>query len=121
MEPLPGRLDPGLEPVVLPDLRLDQHDPRRLHEQNPQIAIATSGYLAEDSTVTGRDLFGNEPQPGGKGATLGDTSPAPIAATIALEMIAPTPGTLISRSQLASWRAMASISFDKPSTRSSSR
>src|SRR6476660_8448108 len=71
MKPLPGCLDPGLEPVALPDLRLDQHDPRRLYEQNPQVTIATPGYLAEDSTVTGRYLLGNEPQPGGKVATLG--------------------------------------------------
>jgi tetratricopeptide (TPR) repeat protein len=74
-QPLAGRLDPGLEPVALPDLRLDQHNPRRLHEQNPQVTIATSGYLAEDGTVTGRDLFGNEPQPGGKVATLGEYIP----------------------------------------------
>jgi hypothetical protein len=44
-----------------------------------------------------------------------------MAATIALEMIGPMPGTLINRSQPASWRAMVSISFDKPSTRASSR
>jgi hypothetical protein len=37
-----------------------------------------------------------------------------MAATIALEMIGPMPGTLINRSQPASWRAMVSISFDKP-------
>src|SRR5258706_2638368 len=36
-----------------------------------------------------------------------------VAATIALEMIGPMPGTLISRSQPASWRAMASISLDE--------
>ena len=47
-------LDPGLEPVALPDLRLDQHDPRGLHEQNPQVTIATPGYLAEDGAVAGR-------------------------------------------------------------------
>ncbi len=31
---------------------------RRLHEQNPQAAIAAPGYLAEDGSVPGRDLFG---------------------------------------------------------------
>src|SRR5260370_27094264 len=72
MQPLLGRIDPGLEPVALPALRLDQHDPCRLHEQNRQIAIATPGYLAEDGTVPGRDLFGNEPQPSGKIAALGE-------------------------------------------------
>src|ERR1019366_4821773 len=75
MEPLLSRLDPGLSPVALPDLRFDQHDPRRLHEQNPQVAIATPGYLAENGTVPGRDLLGNEPQPGGKVATLGEHIP----------------------------------------------
>src|SRR6478735_1166294 len=75
MQPLPGRLDPGLEPVALPDLRLDQHDPRRLPEKNPEIAIATPGYLAEDGTVAGRYLLGNEPQPGGKVATLREHIP----------------------------------------------
>jgi hypothetical protein len=44
-------LDPGLEPMALPDLRLDQHEPRRLHEQNPQVAIATPGYLAENQEL----------------------------------------------------------------------
>ena len=48
------------------------------------------------------------------------TSPAPMAATIALEMVVSMPGTLINRSQPV-WRAMVLISFDKPSTRSSSR
>ena len=40
MQPLFGRLDPRLEPMALPALRLDQHDPRRLHEQDAQLAIA---------------------------------------------------------------------------------
>jgi hypothetical protein len=33
--------------VTLPALRLDQHDPGRLHEQDAQVAIAALGYLAE--------------------------------------------------------------------------
>src|SRR5580704_16852367 len=32
VQPLLGGLDPGLEPVTLPALWLDQHDPRCLHE-----------------------------------------------------------------------------------------
>src|SRR5580658_1082601 len=55
---LVGRLDPGLEPVALPALWLDQHDPCRLHEQNPQVAIAALGYLAKDGAVSGRGLLG---------------------------------------------------------------
>src|SRR5262245_11526910 len=35
VQPLPGRLEPGLEPMALPALGLDQHDPRRLDEQDP--------------------------------------------------------------------------------------
>src|SRR5260221_59700 len=65
--------------------------------------------------------LGTSPSQAAKSRPLVNTSPAPIAATIALEIIGPMPGTLINRSQPASWRAMASISFDKPSTRSSSR
>jgi hypothetical protein len=41
MQPLLGRLDLGLEPVALPALWLDQYDPRCLHEQDAQVAIAT--------------------------------------------------------------------------------
>ena len=107
--------------VALPALRLDQHHPRRLHEQNPQVAIAPPGYLAQDRTVPGRDLLGASPSQAAKSRPLVNTSPAPIAATVALEMIGPMPGTLISRSQPASWRAIASISFESLSTRSSSR
>jgi hypothetical protein len=39
VQPLFGGFNPGLEPVALPALRLDQHHPRRLYEQDPQIAI----------------------------------------------------------------------------------
>jgi hypothetical protein len=45
----------------------------------------------------------------------------PIAATIALEMIGPMPGTLTNRPQPVSWRARAVISPVKQSIRSSSR
>jgi len=72
MQPLLGCLDPELKPVALLDLRLDQYNPRRLHEQNPQVMIATPGYLAEDGTVPGRDLLWHESQPGGKVAAFGE-------------------------------------------------
>jgi len=35
VQPLPCGFNLGLEPVTLPALRLDQHHPGRLHEQNP--------------------------------------------------------------------------------------
>src|ERR1700719_941113 len=59
--------------------------------------------------------LGTSPSQAAKSRPLVNTSPAPIAATIALEMIGPTPGTLINRSQPASWRASASISADRRS------
>jgi hypothetical protein len=49
--------------------------------------------------------LGTRPSQAAKSRPLENTSPAPIAATIALEMIGPMPGTLISRSQLESRRA----------------
>src|SRR5262249_52592503 len=65
--------------------------------------------------------LGTRPSQAAKSRPLENASPAPIAATIALEMIGPTPGTLIKRSQPASRRARASISLDRRSMRSSSR
>src|ERR1035437_8701454 len=72
MQPLLGRLDPGLEPIALPDLRLDQHDTSRLHEQNAQVTTAPPGYLAEDGAVSGRHLLSDQAQPGSEVATFGE-------------------------------------------------
>jgi len=44
---------------------------------------------------------------------LENTSPAPIAATIALEMIGPMPGIVIRRSQAGSWATTFAISADR--------
>src|SRR5215475_13228416 len=52
MEPLAGRLDPGLEPVPLPVLLSHQHDPGSLDEEGPQVAVAALRYRAEDGTVS---------------------------------------------------------------------
>src|SRR6266700_7634856 len=65
--------------------------------------------------------LGKSPSQAAESRPFANASPLPMAATIALEMLGPIPGTLISRSQPASRRAMASISPDKPSMRSSSR
>src|SRR5712675_960134 len=51
--------------------------------------------------------LGTRPSQAAKSRPLENTSPAPIAATTALEMMGPILGTLISRSQPASRRAMA--------------
>ena len=60
VQPPPCGFNPGLEAVTLPGLRFDQHHQRRLHEQNPQVAVAALRYLAEDGAAPGRDLSGNE-------------------------------------------------------------
>src|SRR5215472_11575244 len=52
--------------------------------------------------------FGTSPSQAPKSRPLQNTSPVPIAATIALEMMGPMPGTVISRSQCGSWRASVS-------------
>src|SRR6266568_7199679 len=69
------RLEPGLEPMPLPALWLDQHNPRRLDEQDAQVAIATLRYLAEDCAIPSRDLLGDEPQPSGEVAAFGERIP----------------------------------------------
>src|SRR4029453_13337799 len=66
VQPLPGSLDPGFEPVALPALRPDQDDPGSLHEQHAQVAIAALGYLAKDRAVPRRDLPRDQPQPSGE-------------------------------------------------------
>src|SRR6266480_511486 len=75
VQPLLGRLEPGLEPVALPALGLDQHNPCRLDEQDPQVAIATLRDLAENGAIPSRDLLGDEPEPSGKVATFGECIP----------------------------------------------
>jgi hypothetical protein len=72
MEPPLGGVDPGLEPVVLPALWPDQHHPGRLHEQNPQVAIAALGYLTEDGVVSRRYLLGHQSKPGAEVAAFGE-------------------------------------------------
>src|SRR6516225_2192785 len=70
MQPFFGRLEPRLEAVPVPALRLDQYNPGGLNEQNAQVAIAAFRNLAEDGAVAGRDLLGDEPQPGGEVAAF---------------------------------------------------
>jgi hypothetical protein len=70
-----------------------------LNEQTAQITIAALRYAAEDRAVSSRYLFRHEPEPGAEVAAFRESSPVPIAATIALEMIGPMPGTVINRSQ----------------------
>src|SRR5215470_807911 len=61
------------------------------------------------------NCLGTRPSQAAKSRPLENASPVPIAATTALEMIGPMPGTLTNRSQPASWRARAVISPDRQS------
>jgi hypothetical protein len=60
VKPLLGRLDPGFEPVALPALWPDQHDPCGLNEENAQVAVAAFRYLAKDRAVSRLDLLRDE-------------------------------------------------------------
>jgi hypothetical protein len=64
--PILGSLDPGLEPMTLPALWLDQHDPRRLHEQNAQVPVTSLRYRAQDGAVASRCLLRHKAEPGGE-------------------------------------------------------
>ena len=61
MQPLLGRLEPRLEAMALPALRLDQHNPGRLHEQDTQVAIAAFGNLAKECGRRSRFAWGLDP------------------------------------------------------------
>jgi hypothetical protein len=50
---LSRRLEPGIEPVTLSALWLDQYDPGRLNEQHAEVAISSFRYAAEDGAVAG--------------------------------------------------------------------
>jgi hypothetical protein len=114
MRPLLGSLDPRFEPMARPD----QHDPCRLHEEDAQGSIAALGYLAEDLRSPVEICLGTRPSHAAKSRPLAKASPIPIAATMALEIIGPMSGMLMSRSHPQTRFASSSISLDSPSIRS---
>src|SRR6516162_1333632 len=65
--------------------------------------------------------FGTRPSQAPKSRPCVNPAPLPIAATTELEMIGPTPGTVITRWQASSCSASDSISADTAAMRSSSR
>src|SRR5262249_2965519 len=71
VKPFLGCFDPRPEPIALPLLpQLDQDDPRRLHEEGAQIAIAALGYASENRAVPGRYLLRHQAEPGAEVAAL---------------------------------------------------
>lgn len=113
VQPLLDRLDSGLKSMAFPTLRLDQHNPCGLHEQDTQVAIAMPRYLAEDGAVPGRRSAWARDPAKRQSRVPSRTPRRCLAATMALEVIGPMPGTLISRLQPGSCCATATISPDK--------
>jgi hypothetical protein len=112
MQPLLGRLEPRLEAVALRAVGLDQHNPCRLDEQDtPRLDILPRMVQSPVEIC-----LGTSPSQAAKSRPFVNASPVPIAATIALEMIGPIPGTLIKRSQPAS-RHAGMPSFQRHSPR----
>jgi hypothetical protein len=70
VEPFLCGLDPQLEPVTFPAHRLDENDPRGLHEQHAQIAISPLRDHAQDRAISRRDLLWHEPEPSREVASL---------------------------------------------------
>ena len=91
VQPPPGGFDPGFEPVAFPVLYPDQHNPCRLREQNAQVAIARLEILPRIVRSPVEICLGTSPSQAPKSRPLENTSPVPIAATMALEMIGPMP------------------------------
>jgi len=88
--------------------QLPGHDATSLDKQRPQ--VVTLRDLAKDGAISGRDLFRHGAEPGAEVSFLAEDVAGADRGKIALEMIGPMPGTVISRSEPASALASASIS-----------
>ena len=95
-------LDPGLEAVALPVRGSQQHDTGGLHDSVLRYLLPRLDILPRIVRSPVEICFGTRPSQAPKSRPLQNTSPVPIAATVALEIIGPMPGTVINRSQPAS-------------------
>ena len=119
MQPLRGANEPSPEAVLRPARRPQQNDPGCLHEEHTQVTVAALGDAPEDGAVSSRHLPWDKASQAEKSRPLANAAPLPIAATIALEIIGPMPGTVITLRQLSSLFASASMSSVTFSMRSS--
>src|SRR5215467_4994826 len=108
----------GLKLAGLEDATASQHAPCDACElvgerDGKHVAVQRLDILPRMVRSPVENCLGTRPSQAAKSRPLENASPVPIAATIALEMIGPMPGTLTNRSQPASWRARAVISPDK--------
>src|SRR6516164_7300930 len=121
MQALSGANEPESEAVLRPVRRPQQNDPGCLHEECSQVTVAALGDAPGMVRSPVDICLGTRPSQAEKSRPLANAAPLPIAATIALEMIGPMPGTVITLRQLSSLFANASISSVTVSIRSSSR
>ena len=112
---------PRAKTVLHPVCRPEQNNAGTLHEERPQIAIATFSDAAKMVRSPVDICFGIRPSHAAKSRPFAKAVPLPIAATIALAMIGPTPGTVINWRQLSLPCARTSISAVMCSIRSSRR
>ncbi len=108
-----------IQSYALPSLLVGAVCSSALDEEHAQIAVSALGDAAKDGAITCRHLLRHQPKPGSKITAFAKAAPLPTAATIALEMTGPIPGTVISCRQPSSARARASISSVTRSMRSS--
>jgi hypothetical protein len=117
VQPLGRGLDPGLEAVTLPTHALHQHDAGGLPEQGAQYLFPRFEILPRMGRPPVEICLGTMPSQAPKSRPFANMSSLPMVATVALEMVGPIPGTVISRSQPLSLRASVSISAETSSTR----
>ena len=113
---------PRAKTVLCPVCWPEQNNTGTLHEERAQIAIATFGDAAKDGAITCRHLLRHQgPSQAAKSRPLATAPPLPMAATMALAMSGPMPGTVINWRQLSLPCARTSISSVTRWIRSSRR
>src|SRR6516225_9146 len=119
VQPLRRRREPRAEAISGPVVRAHQQHLCCLDQQRAQIFAASLGNAAKDGPAPPLYCRGTSPSQAAKSRPRSKASPPPIAATIAVEISGPTPGTLINCRHLASDRLRISISPVTVSIRSS--
>lgn len=116
MKPLLGSLDPRLEPWLshLAGFILTSTTHAACTNRTRRYRLPRLDILPWMVRSPVEICFRTRPSHVAKSRPLAKASPAPIAAAMALEMIGPMPGMLISRSHPGSRLASSPISLDNP-------
>ena len=120
MQALSGVSEPDPEAVLRPARRPQQNDASCLHEECAQVLLPRLEMRPRMVRSPVDICLGTRPIQAEKSRPLANAAPLPIAATIALEMIGPMPGTVMTLRQLSSLFANVLISSVTASIRSSS-